>query len=197
MPRDTAAVTAALLALLPQGWAWSRSPDAVAVRLLAAPAAEIATMEAAIQQLLDEVADPRLADAMLPDFERVLGPDPCGRDMAELGAQSRRLIAHQRWTLRGGASIGFFTDLAALVGVPITIEEIVPSESGLEECSYELIPPEQRFVWIVHLPATSLIEHECGVAEAGDPLGDFEASLVECVIRDHAPAHTLPIFSYA
>lgn len=195
-PRDTVAVRAALLALVPSGWAWPHGEDSRLAALLTAPAAEISAAETGWLQLLAEVADPRQANTLLEDFERVLGPDACGRDQMSQTTDSRRRLAHQRWTARGGSSRAYFIDLAALLGVEITIEEPAPSEAGLLECAFELTPEDHRFVWVVHLPATVLIEFETGVAEAGAPLGDFVPSLLECVIRDQVPAHTLPVFSY-
>jgi uncharacterized protein YmfQ (DUF2313 family) len=195
-PRDPEAVRAALLALMPQGWAWSHRPGAGRVKMLEPLAEEISAAETGMLSLLRQVSDPREATDLLPDFERVLGPDSCGRDQLGLGTEDRQRVAHQRWTQGGGASIPFFTGVAAKLGVAISIEESVPTVCGEAECGDELTPEDEVFVWTVHLPTTREIEAECGVTQAGDPMGEFAPSLVECVIRDLAPEHTTVVFSY-
>ncbi|WP_338664984.1 putative phage tail protein [Pararoseomonas sp. SCSIO 73927] len=183
---------AQLQGLLPPGRAMASGEIGA---LLAPFASELAWTGERAAALLEEL-DPRTATEMLPDFERVLGPDPCGRDGLGLDMEGRRAIAHQRWTTRGGASIAFFVDLAAKLGVAITIEESEPTVCGEAECGDELTPEDEIFVWTVHLPLEREIEAECGVTECGDFLGEFAPNLVECVIRDLAPAHTTVVFSY-
>ena len=65
--------------------------------------------------------DPRTAVKFLADFERVLGPDPLGRDQVRLDLGRRQALAAQRWAFTGGCSPGFYIALAALVGAAITI----------------------------------------------------------------------------
>jgi len=196
LPRGADDVLAELLALLPLGWAWPRDADSALARVLRGAAEEIARIEAAAAALLAQV-DPRAADELLPDYERVLGPDPCGRDMLLTGLDERRRAAHQRWTEGGLQTPAYFEAIAAQLGVPdARVEETVPFVCGVAEAGMELTPPSEIFVWQVHLPATRVIEFEAGGAEAGAPLGELVPSLVECVIRRLAPAHTSPVFSY-
>lgn len=151
MSRAAEDIQAELLTLLPRGWAWPRSPDSVMGRLLLAAAAELARFEAGAEALLLE-SDPRSADALLTDYERVLGPDPCGRDAADLSVPARRQLVHQRWTARGGATPAFFIRLAASLGVSIQLDEGAPSVCGGSVCGDSLAPPEARFVWRVRVP---------------------------------------------
>lgn len=183
------------LGLGPPGTALPREPDSAWGRFLRPLSDEQARVEASAEALRPEV-DPRRADALLPDFERVLGDDPCLGPAAELPFAIRQSLAHQRWTARGGASRAFFVGLAAALGVTITIEESVPFETGEAESGDEMVPEDGRFEWIVFLPATQLIEFESGVAESGDAMGDFVPSPLECLIRRHAPAHTTVYFRY-
>lgn len=194
--RGTDDVLAELLALLPPGWVWPRDADTALARVLRGPAEEIARLEAAAAALLAQV-DPRTANELLPDYERVLGPDPCGRDLLLTGLDERRRAAHQRWTAGGLQTPAYFEAIAAQLGVPeARVEETVPFVCGVAEAGMELTPPSEIFVWQMHLPATRVIEFEAGGAEAGAPLGEIVPSLVECVIRRLAPAHTSPVFSY-
>lgn len=185
-----------LLALSPPGAAYPRMRDSNWARALAPLAGEQARLEAEAEAMLIEV-DPRRAQPLLADYERVLGDDPCLGPSAELPLGIRQQLAHQRWTNRGGATPGFFVALAAAVGVEITITESTPFETGVAETGTEMILEEGRFEWIVNLPElTVLIEFETGVAETGTAMGDFVPSPVECLIRAAAPAHTTVYFNY-
>lgn len=194
MARDADQVLAGMLALLPPGWAVPHAPDSNLARLLRPFAARLAAVEASADALRAEV-DPRVADALLPDYERVLGPDPCD-PAGPTTLSERRRVAHQRWTQRGDPSRAFFVALAASRGVEISIEEGVPSEAGAMQAGDELVPTQERFVWGVRLLTERVIEPEAGALEAGMPLGEIVEVGVECPIRRFAPAHTLPVFIY-
>ncbi len=196
MSRTVEAVLVELQALLPEGWAWDREGDLAA--LLTPLARRHATLEAEAEALLAEV-DPRAADALLVDYERVLGPDPCGRDLLLTTLADRRAAAHQRWVASGQPTPAFFVALAAQLGLPTAVvEEYLPPQCGAAECGgAECSLPGQVFAWRITLPPDRLIEAECGVSECGDLLGDFVPPLAECVIRGWAPAHTTPVFDYS
>lgn len=194
MARTADQVLDGVLALLPPGWAVPQGRDSNLARVIRPFAARLAAVEASADALAAEV-DPRIADALLPDYERVLGPDPCN-PAGPTTVSERRQVAHQRWTQRGDPSRAFFTALAASRGVAITIEEATPSEAGVMQAGDELVPGTERFVWGVHLPTERVIEPEAGALEAGMPLGEIVEAGVECVIRRFAPAHTLPVFIY-
>ena len=195
--RTAPEILATLLALLPRGWAWTPAPDTVLAQLLLALADELARFETSAEAQLPQV-DPRFALDLLADYERVLGPDPCGRDLVEAagGLDDRRRAAHQRWIASGFQTPAYFVALAAALGVPATVTEADVSVLGVIECGMELTPADERFVWLVTLPETRVIEPELGVLECGGFLGELVPSLVECVIRRLAPAHTTPVFSY-
>jgi uncharacterized protein YmfQ (DUF2313 family) len=194
-PREEAGL-AHLLALSPPGGAFPRARDSNWARALAPLAAEHTRVETRAEALLPQV-DPGRADDLLPDYERVLGDDPCLGPSAALPLSVRQALARQRWTNRGGATPAFFIALAAAMGVSITITESDPHPCGVLECGDEMVPEDGRFEWIVNLPATSLLEFEAGATEAGSPLGDLVVSPVECLIRARAPAHTTVYFNYS
>lgn len=199
MARSPDAVLAELLSLPAQGWALPREADSNWGRLLTPLAAELARVEDRAEALQSEV-DPRIAGELLPDFERVLGDDPCLGSVVALPIDIRRRLAHQRWTAQGGATLAFFIGLAASIGVTITIEESKPSYAGVFECGTELCPESEVFSWRVTLPANALADFYSGEGQAGDPLGGFDSvdpSPVECLIRRHAPAHTIVVFDYS
>lgn len=155
----------------------------------------IARFEADAEQLMEEV-DPRTAVALLPDFERVLGRDPCGRDLDNPSLATRQKIAHQRWTSMGGQSIPYLISLAAKLGYTIEIEEFWPSKSGGLRTGQRLIAEGEQFCWRIKLALNGLENFKTGASQAGDPLGRIILSGVECELRRIAHAHTVPVFSY-
>ena len=183
------------LALLPPGWAWPRDTASNTAQLFRAPATVLADFEARADALQNQT-NPRRAAELLPDYERVRGPDPCTRDASTLSLDERQRIALQRWTGRGGQSVAYFVALAASLGVAITIQEQMVSECGVSVCGDDLAREGEQFIWLITLPTERLIDAFCGASECGDALGSFTASTVECPIRQQAPAHTVPVFSY-
>lgn len=194
MSRTRDAVLTELLAIDPPGFVLSKEPDSDWGKILSAMAGGVADVEVEAEQLSSEI-DPRTATWMLEDFERLLGPDPCGRDELITTMAERRLIAYQRLTARGGQSVSYFLALAASLGVVATIDTDIATTAGCE-CGDEVIESPEQFVWRINLPATQEFEPEVGGMDAGDYLGWLVPSLVECVIRRYAPAHTIPVIAY-
>jgi uncharacterized protein YmfQ (DUF2313 family) len=115
----------------------------------------------------------------------------------DLQSIKRNLAVAQRWLARGGASIAYFTALAASLGVSVGIQNVVVPQCGEIQCGDELVPDGQQFYWIVALPTAIAWDAQAGDAQAGEPLGDYGASLIEDIFRFYAPAHTVPVFSYS
>ncbi len=196
MSRAADQVLAYLLSdLVPPGSIWPRDPDSWLAELLYPWAAELARVEASMEALLEE-SDPRSASNLLSDYERVLGPDPAGRDSGALTLGERRQLAYQRWVARGGASVAFFVALAAALGVAITITEIRRRPAGVLRAGQSLISHPEQFVWVVKLAQTSVTRFRAGASRAGDALGKLRHSFIENVLRTYKPAHTTVVFSY-
>lgn len=195
MSRSEDQVLDELLGHLPPGWIWRRDRDSLIAALLTPLAGGIAEIEQVAEDMLREV-DPRLATVCLPDYERVLGPDPCGRDTSTMSLADRRQLAHQRWTGRGGASRAYFIGLAAKRGVAITISENRVSYAGEMVAGDELVDWPQQFIWTVHLTFTEESLFEAGDGQAGDRLYDLVISDIDCDIRRLKPAHTEVFFDY-
>lgn len=183
------------LSHLPPGWIWPRDPRSVIGALLRPLAERLADVEANAQAMMEEV-DPRTAVLCLDDFERVLGPDLCGRDTSTMTVAARQQLAHQRWTARGGQSIAYFVGLAAKRGVAIEIEECHPSQVGVFRADDELVNSPEQFLWVVKLPLGDWAVFRAGENVAGDRLFDFALSDIECEIRRAKPAHTEVTFLY-
>lgn len=196
MSRTEDQVLDELLSNLPPGWVWRRDRDSMIAALLTPLADGIAELEELAEEMLREV-DPRLATLCLPDFERVLGRDPCGRDSSLMSLADRRQLAHQRWTARGGASRAYFIALAAKRGVAITISENRVTYAGEMVAGDELVETPEQFIWTVHLALTEESLFEAGEGQAGDRLYDLIISDIDCDIRRLKPAHTEVAFDYA
>ena len=193
MSRSPQDVLRELIAISPDGEALPLDGAGIWPLWLAPLASEISLCEASAEGMLVEI-NPGDAVILLPDYERVLGPDPFGRDPTDLAG--RQTLAFQRWTMRGGQSIAFFIGLAASLGVTITIDEAWPLECGEAECGDSLISDPEGLKWLVTLPQTQVFEPECGAIECGDDMGSFEPSFVQTLISALRPASTEPVFSY-
>jgi uncharacterized protein YmfQ (DUF2313 family) len=197
MSRTEAEVVDECMALLPGGWAWPRSAQSGVGQFMQALGSSLSAFEAAAESQVLEV-DPRTAQQMLADYERVLGPDPCGRDLLALAPSDAARLAYQRWTAGGGQSIAFFVALAASLGVAITITETVLSQAGAFWCgATTLASPPEQYSWRVNLPTAVVDYFVAGGSHAGECLGSFAPNLVACVIRLFAPAHTTVVFNYS
>ncbi|WP_244612340.1 putative phage tail protein [Brucella sp. 10RB9215] len=78
----------------------------------------------------------------------------------------------------------------------IEIEEFWPSKAGVLRAGQALIAEGEQFTWRVKLQLISEWIFRAGVNTAGQPLGGFEISDIECELRRLKPAHTQLVFSY-
>lgn len=195
MSRAAATILSSLIGKLAPGFALGRR-GGVLDAVLSAIAAPFADAEAAAEALMDEV-DPRNAVWLLPDFERVLGPDPCGRDLTDSTLEQRQRRAHQRWTARGGQSIPYFLAVAERLGVEIvSVEEFWPSRCGTLVAGAPLVGEGEQFTWRITLPLISQWVFRAGANVAGDPLGGYGVNDAECELRRLKPGHTILVFAY-
>lgn len=182
-----------LQALLPRGKAWPREADAVLTALLDGLAPALARADARAEDLLDE-ADPRTTAELLADWERVAGlPDRCVTTTQTAIERRDALVA--RITNAGGQSRAFFVALAAFLGYTITVAEYRPFQAGVSRAGDALTNGDWLFSWRVEAPAETVRSFVAG-SLAGEPLRSWGNEALECVIRRHAPAHTLVLFTY-
>ena len=173
-PRTQAQVLQGLLELTPKGWALPSYGDSVWGQFLTPIAAEFALIETTAAAMVAEIA-PGSAVYTLPDYQRVLGPDPYGRDATSLGLTTAQLqaLAQLRWTETGNMAPSDYIALAASMGVTITITQGRASISGVLRCGHRL---SFGFTWIVSLPTGS--------------------TTVAAAIAGEAPSHTNVVFQY-
>jgi len=202
-----------LSSLLPPGIAWNRAKDSRTRALLEGLAAESARVQER-QAALQAEADPRTAVETIDEWEDMLGlPSACTGPLRTL--EQRRGAAAARYLDRGGQSPSYFVALAAQLGFQVTIREHRPFVCGRSRAGDPLDNPGnpfraggsragQRlgtwtgwsFVWDVVSPDVTVRRFRAGVSRAGDSLGEWGNDLLECVLREAAPAHTLVRFRY-
>ncbi len=186
-----------LQALLPQGAAWPRDPDAMLTKLLAGLAPELARFDQRCAQLLDEV-DVRTSAELLADWEAVLGlPDRCAAATSTTLA-GRRISAARKLAYQAGHRPVFYVALAAALGFAVEIHEHDPDVDDYDSSLTPLITGGRwRFVFRVHvLTATDFRRFRVGSSRVGDPLVEGGTHELECVIRAAKQAHTHVIFTY-
>ncbi|MDP2375301.1 YmfQ family protein [Reyranella sp.] len=196
MAYDQPAYAAQLQALLPTGAAWSREGGATLTRLLEALAFEMARLDIRVANLFEE-SDPRTAQEMIADWERVLGlPDPCTVAATTLAA--RQLIAWRKLAHQAGQTPAFYIALAASIGMTIEIFEQDPDVDDHDPSLTALIGDNKwRFCWRVHvLTATDYTLFRVGTSAVGERLVEGGAIDLECMILAARPAHTRVVFTY-
>jgi uncharacterized protein YmfQ (DUF2313 family) len=183
--RSQAAVLAELLAISPIGEALPTAPGLGGVwpEFLTPLAAEISRFESFAQEMLVEV-NPGTSNYLLADYERVLGPDPYGRDLVPLTVPQRQALALSRWTNKFGVRPADFIADAAGFGVTATIREYRLTEASVNGngafCGALLVNHPVEFDFVVTMPAANTAS----------------AQFVAPMIAGRAPAQTTPVFVY-
>lgn len=197
MSRTADQVADALRQERPGGWAMPADPDSFTAAHDRATAEEVARIEASAEAMLPEI-DPRLAFNLLRDYERALGPDPCGRDLLALTDEQRRGLVYQRWTGAPTVCAGYFVAAAAALGITITVTEFPLTACGATVCDpgLALTPSPKHTEFKITLPATNAWDAICGEATCGDALGGFTGNLMECVISRETPLYARAHFNY-
>lgn len=189
MSRSASAVLGEMLAELPPGSALPRDPDSATGAFLTPLATELAELERRWAGLLNQTS-PAYATDLLTDYERVLGPDPCRRDLGQLGTPQRQAIAELRWSSNADPTPALLVAIAAQQGIAVTVEEFLPDTCGRGECGdWEIGPETEAYGIIVHAPTATLVEDECGAGECGARINDFTSPLDECALRLWVPQH--------
>jgi uncharacterized protein YmfQ (DUF2313 family) len=193
-PADADVYAAQALALLPPGPAWPRGAESVIARLAASLAQPFRRVHERFCALLAE-ATPITTDALLADWERVLGlPDPCAP--AAQTVAERRVRVLQRLAAIGGQSRAYYIEIARALGYQIEIEEFRPFLAGIGRAGDPLYGISWRYAWRVVAPETTRRYFRSGEGRAGEPLSGWGNDILECVIRRLAPAHTVVLFAY-
>lgn len=184
-----------LLALQPPGSALSRDPDSLWGQLLQAEADELARVDGRADDLVAE-SDPRSSAELLPDWERVCGlPGACGSAAQTIFA--RRAAVHAQLTELGGQRPADYVTLAETLGYPDSrVDEFRPFRVGKSSAGDGLYDGDWVHTFCLRVAATQVQQFAVGQACVGEPLASWGDELLECAVKDRAPAHTIAHVAY-
>jgi uncharacterized protein YmfQ (DUF2313 family) len=188
---------------LPKGFVWpkwfgdARTP--VWNGLLTALGTEPARVDQKVRKLLLEM-DPRTASDTFEDWLQAYGlPDTCVGPAPTQEIERTRLV--QLVTLKGSTTRRFLTAIAFDLGFDIFVQTYRPARMGEVRCSdlWHGSFAGLSFAWAmqIHSPNVAVRRMFMGSAQSGDSLCSFGNSILECVIRKHVRATTLPQLTFA
>lgn len=180
--------------LLPRGRVWHRGWGRVQDADLLTLMPTWARLGAWLSGIIAE-AFPCSTSQLLPEWEATLGlPNPCTGPLPTI--QQRQQAVCAKFAARGGQSIPYFIELAASLGYKITIEESAPFRASVNRAGDPDNSADWAFAWTVVGPLVTVTYFRADESTAGEPLATWGNDLLECMIREYAPAHTIPIFEY-
>lgn len=195
MPHSVEEYAALLKNLLPPGTAFPREPGTDLEKVLLGCAEELSRVESRADQLAIDV-NPLDTTELLPDWERAAGlPDKCSGVLEET-IQGRRAALIAKLTSTGGQSEAYFIEVAKSLGYEITIRTFNPFRVGLSAVGDALTNEAWQFAWEIKAPETTVVYFRVGMSAVGEALRTWGNDALECKIRQLAPAHTVPIFTY-
>ena len=181
--------------LLPAGPAWDFEDGSTLSNFLDAWAQEFARLQASADALVDS-ADPRSANRLLTDYERIFGlPTTCMSGISQSLQQRRNALVAQM-TNYGGQSAAYFVGLAAQAGFTITITEFVVTtvNMGVADVLIDINWASAFQVSGALGGAVTPFDVSSAVDEA---LAMWGNTLLECLINRYKPAHTVAVFAYS
>lgn len=141
---------------------------------------------------LTDVLNPATSGSAISDWERVY-------QLTRAATYSERVAAVMaKINAVGGLSIPYFIDLAASVGVTITIGEPQPFRAGVSRAGEALNTEDAIYLWQVNVlnAAPNITQFRAGQSTSGERLLSFgQFDLVE-LFNDLKPAHTVCHFNY-
>jgi uncharacterized protein YmfQ (DUF2313 family) len=197
--RDATAYATELLGHLPSSEIasiWPRALTGVWGNLLTALGGEPARIDINARKLLDEM-DPRTTVDMMPDWETAYGlPDPCTAPPTTIGDRRARLLTLV--TMKGSLTPKFLTAMAYNIGIDVLVRTFAPARMGMTAMGGTLANTPWAFATRVYAPPVSARRMHMGVSYMGDRLCAFGNDPLQCVVRRHVRAVTLPrlVFSF-
>jgi len=185
----------AFQALMPQGRVWPRDSDAVQTQVFAGLNQVYARNTARANYLLVD-SFPATTYELLPEWESTLGlPDPCAGESPTV--QQRRAQVVARISNSGGQSAAYYIGFAAKLGYGITVTNFAPFRCGQSSCGQQLGNTDWFFTWSVNAPLNTVVRFAAGQSAAGEPLGSWNNTVLQCELNAIAPAHTVLQFRYS
>ncbi|ARL91030.1 YmfQ family protein [Burkholderia pseudomallei] len=184
----------AFQALMPRGRVWPRDPDAIQTRVFTGLTQIYGRQTERSNYLLVD-SFPATTYELLPEWEATLGlPDPCAGEAPTVQQRRAQIVA--RLANTGGQSAAYYIGFAAQLGYGITITNFAPFRCGQSTCGQQLGNTDWFFAWQVNAPAATVVRFAAGQSTAGEALGSWNNTVLECEIRAVVPAHTIVHFAY-
>jgi uncharacterized protein YmfQ (DUF2313 family) len=207
----------ALLDLLPNGKAWSKWPGSNLSQTIAAligsfqrdvgaTVGEQSSAHGSTTRALDLIRDSMpywaaygaaAVTDLLPEWQMVLGlPDPCLPEDASIDQQVKQCVA--RFVAGGGnESVCFYSRYAQYLGYDITIQEYAPFQADLSMAETPLAGENAWHTWSVTSKDDGSWLFEADKNVAGDALGGFGSTVLECEFEAIKPVHTQIAYLYS
>lgn len=183
-----------LKSLLPIGWAWPKEKATNMDSFLGSMSVELGRVDTRVEDMLRE-AYPLTSSELLVDWERICGlPSEC-YGLGET-VQIRREDVHRKLSSLGAQNPQYYIDLAANVGFDVTITEYSPFLVGQDAAGDPVNDEDWAYAWQVNAPEDTIKYFRAGEGAAGEPLASWGNELLECVISEVKPAHTILLFAY-
>jgi uncharacterized protein YmfQ (DUF2313 family) len=181
--------------LLPRGRVWHRGWGTVQAEDLITLFPQTVRLNQRAIDVLRETF-PCTTNELLAEWEATLGlPDPCFGEPDTI--QARQAAVCAKFTARGGQSADYFIQLAASIGVPITITTFRPFYASEGRVDDPLYDEQWADVWLVTSPYTGAWTYfRVDESTVDEPLVSFGNTMLECLLNAAKPAHTVIIFGY-
>jgi Uncharacterized protein conserved in bacteria len=184
----------AMQALMPRGRVWPKDADATQTQVLSGLVQVYARNTARANNLLVD-AFPATSVELLPEWEQTLGlPDPCAGEAPTLQGRQAQVIA--RFAGSGGQSAAYFIAYAAKLGYAVTITPFTPFRVGQQSMGCQLGTQDWAFTWRINSAAQTVTYFSMGQSYMGQPLASWGNAVLECELREIAPAHTILNIAY-
>lgn len=197
MAMTAAGYLSQLQALLPPGTAWPREATATVTRILTALSAEFALIDGRSEALLDE-ADPRTANELLLDYERLLCiVPPVGASIA-----ARQTAVLGRLLTGGDIKKPALGALAASMGYTIRIDDYTESQADWLCAGDEMLDePWGYFTAGISMAGDYLAQEQTILPWCWEVIVTAVPDLVptpdlETLLNDLKPAHIKLNFTY-
>lgn len=184
--------------LLPPGPAWPRGDStSLYAMMFEGWGTELARIDSRANALIKE-ADPRFAIETFPDWLVEWGlPDECLKLWGATDMPTLRRLLLWKMTTVGAQNKQFFIDLAAMFGYSIVIDEFF-QYNVMSHVNDVLAGESWPHTWRVNVlgGSNNTLQWHLVTGEVKEPLAWWGDSVLECLIRRYAPAHTKLYFGY-
>jgi uncharacterized protein YmfQ (DUF2313 family) len=173
-----------------RGWGWIQDADLLTLMPV------WSRLQSRLNDLIAAIFPCSPSPDLLPEWEATLGlPDPCIGPQATI--QQRAAAVCAKFVSRGDQSVGYFIRLANSLGYDAIIVQFAPFRCGINRCGDPLYGEAWAYAWAIVVHPVGVTYFRTGLSTAGEPLRSWGDKILECLIAENAPAHTIPIFSYS